>query len=89
MEIAILTVIVIIALIFFSMSRGKKAVQAYVFLAARGEGKSEAEANDIARRIDTHSAAALNNAMRTFCHHCYGGQQLAMISSARLDGFSG
>ncbi|ENU36636.1 MULTISPECIES: hypothetical protein [Acinetobacter] len=89
MEVVILTVIAIIAAFAFLMKRGVKAVQAYVYLAARLDGKSEAEANDIALRLDTHSAGHLNDAMRLFCQHCYGGRQLAMISGARLDGFKG
>lgn len=89
MEVVIFSVVAIVAAFIFLMKRGAKAVQAYVYLAARSEGKSEFEANDIALRIDTHSAGALNDAMRTFCNHCYGGKQLAMISSARLDGFKG
>lgn len=87
MEIIIISAIALVAVFVYSMKRGTKAVQAYVYLAARSEGRSEMEANDIALRIDTHSAGALNDAMRIFCKNCYGGQQLAMISSARLDGF--
>lgn len=87
MEIVFLIVVVIVALSIFLMSRGKKAVQAYVYLAARSDGASEAEANNIASRIDTHNAGNLNQAMLVFCKQCYGGRQLAMISDARLDGF--
>lgn len=89
MEVLIFLAIAIATALTLSMKRGTKAVQAYVYLATRSEGKSETEANDIASRIDTHSAAALNKTMRMFCNHCYGGKQLAMISSARLDGFKG
>jgi hypothetical protein len=89
MEVVILSVIAVVAVFVFLMKRGVKAVQAYVYLAARLDGKSELEANDIALRIDTHSAGHLNDAMRLFCHHSYGSRQLAMISSARLDGFKG
>ncbi len=89
MEIVLFILIAVVAIFAFSIHRGKKAVQAYVYLAARTEGKSEFEANDMARRIDTHSASALNDSMRLFCLHCYGGKQLAMISSARIDGFNG
>lgn len=87
MEVVIFSVIAIIAAFVFLMKRGTKAVRAYVYLAARSEGKSEFEANNIASRIDTHSAGNLNQAMLVFCKHCYGERQLAMISSARLDGF--
>ena len=87
MEFVILAATAIIAAFFFMVKRGKKAVQAYVYLAARSEGKGEFEANDIASRIDTYSAGHLNQAMLVFCKHCFGGRQLAMISSARLDGF--
>ncbi|MBX9904958.1 MAG: hypothetical protein K2Y31_11420 [Burkholderiales bacterium] len=89
MEVVIFSVIAIVAAFIFLMKRGAKAVQAYVYLAARSEGKNEVEANDIALRIDTHSAGALNSSMLVFCKHCYGGRQLAMISIARLDGFKG
>lgn len=89
MELFIFSVIAIFAAFLFLMKRGAKAVQAYVYLAARSEGRSEFEANDAALRIDTYSAGALNDSMRFFCSHCYGGKQLAMISSARLDGFKG
>lgn len=89
MEVVVLSVVAVIAVFVFLMKRGVKAVQAYVYLAARLDGKSELEANDIALRLDTHSAGHLNDAMRLFCHHCYGDKQLAMISSARLDGFKG
>lgn len=87
MEVLIISVIAIAVTFVFLMKRGTKAVQAYVYLAARSEGRSEVEANNIALRIDTHSAGSLNDAMRIFCRHCYGGRQLAMISGARLDGF--
>lgn len=87
MEAILFSVFVIISVFFFLMKRGAKAVQAYVYLAARSEGRSEFDANDIASRIDTYSAGNLNQAMLVFCKHCYGGRQLAMISSARLDGF--
>jgi len=87
MEVVFIVVVVIIALFIFFMSRGKKAVQAYVYLAARSDGASEVEANSIASRIDSHSAGNLNQAMQMFCKQCYGGRQLAMISDARLDGF--
>ena len=87
MEILVIAVIAIVAAFFFFMKRGTKAVQAYVYLAARSEGKNEVDANDMASRIDTTSAGHLNQAMLTFCKHCYGGRQLEMISSARLDGF--
>ncbi|MCY1298732.1 hypothetical protein D9M69_489830 [compost metagenome] len=86
-EIIVVVVAAAIGLFIFSMSRGKKAVRAYVYLAARSDGASEADANSIASRIDTHRASQLNGAMREFAHHCYNGKQLAMISDARLDGF--
>jgi len=87
-EVVIFFVIAIVAAFIFMMKRGVKVVQAYVvYLAARSEGEIEAEANDIALRIDTHSAGDLNDAMYMFCSHCYGGRQLAIMSSARLDGF--
>ncbi len=87
MEIVIFVIAAIVAMFIFSMSRGKKAVKAYVYLAARSEGVSEIDANDIACRIDTYRAGQLNGSMRVFAQHCFGGKQLAMISSARLDGF--
>lgn len=87
MELVTFAAIAIFIAFLFLIKRGTKAVQAYVYLAARSEGESEFDANDIASRIDTHSAGHLNQAMLVFCKHCYGGRQLAMISSARLDGF--
>ncbi len=86
MGIVLFGVAIIAGLFIFSMSRGKKAVRAYVFLAARSEGASESSANKLASRIDTNSASKLNEAMLTFVKHCYGGRQLEMISAARLDG---
>ncbi len=87
MESIVVIVMAAIGLFIFSMNRGKKAVRAYVYLAARNDGASEQDANDIALRIDTHRAGQLNGTMREFVKRCYGGQQLAMISDARLDGF--
>lgn len=87
MEIVLLVIAVVAGLFIFSMSRGKKAVRAYVYLAARSEGASEFKANELVSRIDTNSASKLNEAMLTFAQHCYGGRQLEMISAARLDGF--
>lgn len=89
MEWALLIGVAVIGLFIFSISRGKKAVQAYVYLAARSEGASEGAANQVASRIDSHAAGGLNDAMLTFAKHCYNGKQLAMISAARLDGFRG
>ncbi|TLX70489.1 hypothetical protein FAS41_27885 [Pseudomonas nicosulfuronedens] len=87
MEIIALIVVVAAGLFIFAMSRGKKAVRAYIYLAARSEGASVEEANELASRIDTHRAGQLNTAMRQFILQCYNGQQLPMISDARLDGF--
>ena len=87
MELVILIIVAVVGLFIFTMSRGKKAVRAYVYLAARSDGATEEDANNMALRIDTHRASQLNSAMREFTHHCYGGKQLAMISDARLDGF--
>lgn len=87
MEIVLLIVAIVVALFFFGMSRGKKAVRAYVYLAARSEGKSELEANNLASTVDTHHAGQLNAAMLTFAQHCYNGSQLAMISDAKMNGF--
>jgi hypothetical protein len=88
-EVFIILVVAAVAAFYFLAKRGTKAVQAYVYLASRSEGRSEFDANNIALRIDTHSASTLNEAMLMFCKHCYRGKQLAMISSARLDGFKG
>jgi hypothetical protein len=60
MSIILIVVAVAVALFFFSVSRGKKAVRAYVYLAERRDGKSELEANSFALRIDTHRAGTLN-----------------------------
>lgn len=87
MEIILIVVAVAAALFVFSITRGKKAVKAYVYLAARSEGNSELVANDIASRIDAHRAGQLNAAMLEFAGQCYNGKQLAMISDARCDGF--
>lgn len=89
MEVFIILVVALVAAFYFLTKRGTKAVQAYVYLASRSEGESEFSANNIALRIDTHNASTLNDAMLLFCKHCYNGKQLAMISSARLDGFKG
>ena len=89
MEIVVVVIAVVIGLFVFSMSRGKKAVRAYVYLLSRSDGASEAEANLDASRIDTHRAGQLNDAMLMFNRQCYNGKQLAMISDARLDGFHG
>ncbi|SDS86947.1 hypothetical protein SAMN05216598_3063 [Pseudomonas asplenii] len=87
MEIIALVIAVAVGLFVFGTIRGRKAVRAYVYLASRSEGASEAEANDVASRIDAHAAGQLNRPMREFANHCYSGRQLAMISAARLDGF--
>lgn len=87
MELAVIGVLAIVGLAVFAVSRGKKAVRAYVYLMARRDGLSEGEANMVARRFDTNSAGMLNDEMLRFAKRNYGGQ-LAMISDARLDGFS-
>jgi hypothetical protein len=66
---------------------GRKAVRAYVYMAARCDGASEHEANALALRIDTHLAGQMNTAMMEFVKISYNGSQLRMISDARLDGF--
>lgn len=86
-EIVLIFVIFAACLFAFSVSRGKKAVRAYIYLVARGEGATEGEANGLALRIDTHRAGQLNLAMAEFVKMCYGGSQLTMISDARIDGF--
>ena len=87
METIAVIVAAVIGLFIFSMNRGKKAVRAYIYLAARSDGASEQDANHIALRVDTRRASQLNGAMREFVNRCYSGQQLAMISDARLYGF--
>ncbi|MES2018750.1 MAG: hypothetical protein V4484_19845 [Pseudomonadota bacterium] len=71
----------------FATNRGRKAVRAYAYLAARSDGASQAEANDLANRIDTYRAAQMNDAMGEFVKLAFNGSQLSMISEARIDGF--
>jgi hypothetical protein len=87
MELAIIIITGVAGLFIFSMSRGKKAVRAFIYLTSRADGATVSEANDLASRIDTHRASELNTAMLHFVRHAYGGKQLPMISDARLDGF--
>jgi len=89
MELALIVFGLIAVFFFYLTRRGIKAVRAYVYLAERSEGKSQLEANYIAARIDSRGAGYLNDAMRVFCRHCYGGRQLAMIAYAKSDGFMG
>jgi hypothetical protein len=87
MEIFFLLAVAAVALIFYSMQRGKKAVRAFIYLAAMEKGATEHEANVMASRLDLHAASNLNDQMRQFVQLVYGDSQLAMISAARRAGF--
>lgn len=41
-------------------------MRAYAYLAARSDGASQAEANELTNRIDTYAAAQMNDAMGEF-----------------------
>lgn len=87
MTIFFLCVAVVVAFYVFATSRGRKAVRAYAYLAARSDGASQAEANELTNRIDTYAAAQMNDAMGEFVKLTFNGSQLGMISAARIDGF--
>jgi predicted LPLAT superfamily acyltransferase len=87
MFIFVACLIAVVGFFMFAASRGRKAVRAYVYMAARCDGASEHEANALALRIDTHRAGQMNTAMMEFVKISYNGSQLRMISDARLDGF--
>lgn len=70
---------------WYSLQRGKLAVQAYVFLQELNTGATVAEANEKARRIDLYAATEL--APEAHMHNTINGGQLATISDARRAGF--
>lgn len=74
---------------YWTLRRGRLSVRAYVYLRARQDGATVAEANYAALRLGYHEAAALAPMAKMNVETTFGGRQLPMIAMAREDGFLG
>lgn len=77
-----------IAVIYFILSRGRKAVRAFFYTLARNRGEGVGDANRSARMINFRRASQHNLAMTDYANSHFNGSQLRMIEAARHDGFS-
>lgn len=81
--------VVLIAFVYFFLSRGRKAVRAFFYTRARHRGEGVNEANRTAHRINFRRASENNLAMIDYANANFHGSQLRLIDAARRDGFSG
>lgn len=90
MPIIIVVVIIAGAVYVWSMFRAKLFIQASTFLMYMSRPDVTPEiANGIALSIDLFAAKELAPGARHHCQELFNGQQLALISEARLRGFRG
>lgn len=89
MEIFLLISFIVIVLFFILLKRGKRSVQAYVYLVLIDQGKNISEANSIALSLSNERAGNLNRAMLECCKTHFHGKQLPMLAYARSQGFEG
>jgi hypothetical protein len=87
MGIVALIIAAAVAIWYYMILRGRKAVRAYRFLDLRNCGISIEEANMIASNLDFAKAAEFQPATMNFVQSNYGGSQLTMIAQARIAGF--
>lgn len=80
--------VVVIAFIYYPLSRGRKAVRAFFYARARDRGEGVAEANRTAQMINFRRASEHNLAMIDYANAHFHGSQLRLIDAARRDGFS-
>ena len=74
---------------YYSMSRGRLAVRAFVYLGLLSRGDRPERANEKALSVDFHAASEMAPHALEFVNEFYGGKQLPMISNARINGFKG
>ena len=77
-----------VAVIYFFLNRGRKAVRAFFYTRARNRGEDVGDANRTARMINFRRASQHNLAMIDYARSHFNGSQLEMIYAARRDGFS-
>lgn len=79
---------VLIAFVYFFLSRGRKAVRAFFYTRARDRGEGVNEENRTAQLINFRRASENNLAMIDYASAHFHGSQLRLIDAARRDGFS-
>lgn len=89
MGVVLFVLLAIGAALYYSMSRGRLTVRAAGYLLMLGDGATQVEANRFASSIDMYEAAKRKPEVMSCVKDVFGGSQLALISLARLNGFSG
>lgn len=84
----LLILVVVISVVYFPLSRGRKAVRAFFYVRARNRGEGVDEANRTAQLINFRRASEHNLAMIDYANAQFHGSQLRLIDAARRDGFS-
>lgn len=86
---AIIVFLIGFALWYWTLRRGRLSVRAFMYLSARHNGATVAEANYEAMRLGYQDAADLVHDVKKAVGVGFGGRQLPMIAMARSDGFLG
>lgn len=89
MEYFIGAILIAACLWTFALFRGRKAVQAYMYLRFLDHGGSSDDANAAAICMGFSEARKHQTNALQFVHMQFDGKQLAMIASARGLGFKG
>ena len=86
MKVLLCLALLVGAVWYYAVSRGRLTVRAYTYLNALASGNTE-EANQLARRVDSYAAGRMSEIAMDHVKYAYAGNQSAMISRARLKGF--
>lgn len=78
----------VVAVFYFFLSRGRKAVRAFFYVLARNRGEGIDNANHSARMINFRRASRHRLAMIDYANMHFNGSQIRLIDAARRDGFS-
>lgn len=73
---------------YYAILRGRLTVRAYMYLCFLADGQSEGDANRLVHGIDILAASRLQDSAKRYADNVFGGSQLSMISTARLQGFT-